>query len=498
MIALWMLSAIALGGLLAVAAAACERALRLTGRQGRVPWMFAVVASVGWPLLAPVVVSANLARVSVRTLPLAGLGTAFVPAGAEAASPSSWIALLEQLDRQIALLWAVASALLLWRCVRALVVLHRVARNAQSATVEDTPVWITSAIGPAVFAAWRAHVLLPQWILDLDASLRRMVVTHEREHVRARDPQVVVASYVAVALMPWNAPLWWMTRRLRAASELDCDVRVLRSGVDVHTYGHLLILIALRQGHARFLPMMAGAPNTLRARISAMSTPRPSRPVLRATVLALAAAVALAVAANPALARQLAAIQSVRPSPATIAVPMAAARLQGTQAATSAQGVQPAKVTHSAAPPQGVQPAKAPAKSDTGKAAKPATPMKEFTLDQQARLRPDFVQPAYPQILTEAGITGSVHLMIVVDTTGLVDESSLKVIRASHQLFLNAVRPTLSGLRFFPAKVGNRPVRQLVQIIYIFKFDQRPSADSVPRVKDVNAFEIVITALARP
>jgi protein TonB len=49
-----------------------------------------------------------------------------------------------------------------------------------------------------------------------------------------------------------------------------------------------------------------------------------------------------------------------------------------------------------------------------------------------------------------------------------VDLSSFKVVRATHDLFATAVRNALPGMRFYPAELGDRKVRQVVQQPFAF------------------------------
>jgi protein TonB len=41
--------------------------------------------------------------------------------------------------------------------------------------------------------------------------------------------------------------------------------------------------------------------------------------------------------------------------------------------------------------------------------------------------------------------------------------SQFKVLKSSHDLFTNAVKQALTGMRFYPAEIGGRKVKQLVQ-----------------------------------
>jgi protein TonB len=76
--------------------------------------------------------------------------------------------------------------------------------------------------------------------------------------------------------------------------------------------------------------------------------------------------------------------------------------------------------------------------------------------------------PRYPDILRSAGVEGEVLAQFVVDTTGHVENGSFKVLRSSHDMFVAAVRSALPGMRFIPAEVGGRKVKQLVQQPFTF------------------------------
>lgn len=80
------------------------------------------------------------------------------------------------------------------------------------------------------------------------------------------------------------------------------------------------------------------------------------------------------------------------------------------------------------------------------------------------------VKPIYPESLRKARVKGEVLVQFVVDTLGLPEMSSLTVIKSSHELFTVAIKPTISSMRFIPAEVGGRKVRQVVQQPFEFDF----------------------------
>jgi periplasmic protein TonB len=77
--------------------------------------------------------------------------------------------------------------------------------------------------------------------------------------------------------------------------------------------------------------------------------------------------------------------------------------------------------------------------------------------------------PPYPQILQWANIEGVVHASFVVDSSGVADSASVKIIESSHPLFTNAVRKAIPSLRFRPAIRDGRKVAQLVEMPFTFK-----------------------------
>jgi protein TonB len=95
-------------------------------------------------------------------------------------------------------------------------------------------------------------------------------------------------------------------------------------------------------------------------------------------------------------------------------------------------------------------------------------PYFEFQVEKPVVGAPGSSQPRYPDILRQAGVEGEVLAMFVVDTTGKVESGSFKVLKSTHDLFAQAVRTALPGMRFIPAEVGGRKVKQLVQQPFTF------------------------------
>lgn len=278
MIAAWMLYSTAVALLAGLGAMALERGARVLGRAGRWYWVGGMVVTL--------------------VLPVAGW---LQPAALRAVTPPAtfthsvaWtLGVWTRLDRPLAAAWGVTTLIMLaWLAVSSV----RLTRLRRSWRLDGEHL-ISRNVGPAVVGFVKARVVLPEWSLGLDAKQRDLLLAHERQHLAAHDPRLLVASAALVALVPWNIGLWWQFRRLRLAVELDCDQRVLRGRPDRATYGRLLLEVGARAARAA-LPLTAfhEPMSSLERRIRTMTSPRSRRPRLLAAGLAVLAAAAAFVA----------------------------------------------------------------------------------------------------------------------------------------------------------------------------------------------------------
>lgn len=81
----------------------------------------------------------------------------------------------------------------------------------------------------------------------------------------------------------------------------------------------------------------------------------------------------------------------------------------------------------------------------------------------------DSEAPFYPGELLARNIEGSVFVRYIVDVTGIADAATATVLRSSHPEFTFSVLTALPRMRFRPAMIANRPVRQLVQQQFDFR-----------------------------
>jgi TonB family protein len=77
--------------------------------------------------------------------------------------------------------------------------------------------------------------------------------------------------------------------------------------------------------------------------------------------------------------------------------------------------------------------------------------------------------PVYPPRLSALGKEGRVEATFVVDTTGLVETTSIQVLASDDPEFSESVRTALGEMRFRPATRAGRPVRQLVAQRFSFR-----------------------------
>ena len=76
--------------------------------------------------------------------------------------------------------------------------------------------------------------------------------------------------------------------------------------------------------------------------------------------------------------------------------------------------------------------------------------------------------PAYPATLEQARVGGQVVVEFLIDSTGAVDETTLRVVESTDERFTDAVRHVVPRLRFVPAQLGERAVGVTVRQPFLF------------------------------
>jgi len=321
MIAAWMIYSSLLGALFALAALGAERAaraLRLEWLPSRAPWSLAIWATLLLPLLfaartpthttppapaarAPVIMVARGPALSLDVVPSADTIPLTASSTTVPSRPSNTFALAvpstPRLDRLLLIAWLAGALLMLALIVRSSVALSLRRRRWPRRDVLGSTVLVAEDFGPAVVGAFPPEIVLPAWALDTEPSSLDLILHHETEHRRARDTLLLAACGCAAALCPWNAALWWQLARLRLATEIDCDARVLARGADARTYASVLVAAGERIVTAtRFAPAFVERRSLLERRIVAMSVVSGPRQLLHAVAFAFVAALCVAIA----------------------------------------------------------------------------------------------------------------------------------------------------------------------------------------------------------
>jgi len=151
------------------------------------------------------------------------------------------VGLTQALDTPLLWVWIASSLTVFLLFLTAAVRLRRRAGTWRVGKAAEEEVLLSDGLGPAVLGLLKPRIVLPPWAFALDSGELEMILLHEAEHRRARDPALLAAGIGLVGLAPWNPAAWWIFKRLRLAVEGDCDARVLARGVPRKEYGNLLL-----------------------------------------------------------------------------------------------------------------------------------------------------------------------------------------------------------------------------------------------------------------
>jgi len=231
-----------LGGLLSASTHLLDGALRTFRRPTRWLWVLAMAGTALAPFLVILLPGRGPATPASGTLiPLETLYGLWEGVG-------GWdeptVSLFGVLEGPLTLAWATASLLVFTIFVVATAGLRRRAAGWTAANAAGEDVLVSDGLGPAVLGLLNPRIVLPPWALSLGREELAMVLLHENEHRRARDPALLAVGILLTAMTPWNPALWWQLQRLRLAVEGDCDGRVLARGVPPRRYGSLLLGVA--------------------------------------------------------------------------------------------------------------------------------------------------------------------------------------------------------------------------------------------------------------
>lgn len=276
----WLVYAVQVGLCVAALAWATESVARLFRRPTRFIWLGAVIFSTTFMVRAAVVSPESPAAAQPLSLSsLDVLQTSVLSAQHRVpAVPTEYIAVI----------WALATLLVGSSFAATSWKLRRASRGWPTTDLHGHRVRVAPSTGPLVLGLIRPEIVVPRWVLTRPPAEQNVILTHEIEHLRAGDQNLLAAGCVAAALMPWNPACWIMVARLRLAIEIDCDARVLRAGVSPRSYGSLLVDVAESSSPFLLGTMgLAARSSHLRSRILAMQSRRFNHPIMRGAAAAL-------------------------------------------------------------------------------------------------------------------------------------------------------------------------------------------------------------------
>jgi TonB family protein len=104
----------------------------------------------------------------------------------------------------------------------------------------------------------------------------------------------------------------------------------------------------------------------------------------------------------------------------------------------------------------------------------PDTAFSVLEVDEEVERHEWSAAPLYPPELLAKGAEGVVFAIFVVDTTGLVDSTSVRFLSSPHPMFTSSVRSALTQMHFKPAVRSGIKVRQLVEQHFRFQIAPAP------------------------
>lgn len=271
-----------------------DRGLRALGRPTRWVWIGALGVGGLAPFLPRLLPAAATADgpgpLSIPVQALYELGTPASPLPEQSGNVLAGI----RLEDSLGALWVLGSVLVLVVFALFCLRLRRLRARCEPRDVCGEEVLRSDGFGPAVVGLIRSRIVLPSWTFGLGERELEMVVLHEREHVRARDPALLAVGLLLASISPWNPAVWWSLARLRLAVEGDCDRRVLARGTSARSYARLLLTVAAgcRRTPDPAPALIRGGHSAIERRLMMIKTAT-RKPRIRASILTAAAGVGL-------------------------------------------------------------------------------------------------------------------------------------------------------------------------------------------------------------
>jgi TonB family protein len=496
----WFVYCGVVAAILTSGAFAWEHAARWSGRPARWGWAAAITGSVSLPWLLRLVPE----RTWQEVLPAALPAFPVMPAATASLEPvgmvGSDVVASSYTAVELAVIgWAAASVLMLAYVCWAVMRLAVARRRWRAAELDGDRVFLSEDMGPAALGLGRGVVVVPAWVLELREELRRLLLAHEREHVRAGDPRLLFLGLLCAAAMPWNPLVWVQMLRLRNAIELDCDARVLREGVDPRAYGRLLLEVGRRRSSGALVMATFAEPRVFLEerirRIARWPLQRSRGRAMSFSVLAVLLFAAALSARDPLRAGTASGVQllpmgsaaepvaqpAVTMSPGghlifTDMPPLHAVDPDAPDAPDAPGAPSPAALRMAVDTPPPPPPPPAP-----GRRVEEAPTFTPMTVRPELRNSAEVVaalQAAYPPLLRDAGIGGTPVVWFFINTDGRVLQARLS--RSSGYPALDEAALQVAGtMTFSPAMNRDQVVSVWVEIPLVFdarRPDEREAA----------------------
>ncbi len=96
-------------------------------------------------------------------------------------------------------------------------------------------------VNPCCWQFHQPYVVLPAWVLQLDARQQNFIIRHEVEHLRLQHPLQVFLQHLVGGVFWFHPMVWWAANQSAVARELACDEAALDSPHDVVGYLRTLL-----------------------------------------------------------------------------------------------------------------------------------------------------------------------------------------------------------------------------------------------------------------
>ncbi|MEW6411289.1 MAG: M56 family metallopeptidase [Candidatus Zixiibacteriota bacterium] len=289
---------------------------------------------------------------------------------------------------------------------------------------------------PFVFGVFRPTVMLPVAANSWSADSLRMIFLHELAHIKRMDVFWVYVSFLAAALYWFNPLVWILRKKSTIESDKVCDDYVICSGTDKVAYAeHLLGVIRALRRDCASVPIAVGMARKtqMEGRLMSILSDRKRIAGVRRSLVVWTTVVTL-----------------------LLVMPLAIVEIQAADPAQEKQSQKEADLK---------------AKQMQAKASNDDSVHSDDAV--LAEVMPVMIYqeaPEYPEDAKKAGLTGSVWVRVLVDSTGAAREAMLSKSSGNEQLDNAALAPAYKN-KFKPGLKDGKPVVCWVTYKVVFALD---------------------------